>query len=896
MLFIRLFFVLTSCVLFACSPNKGAETAGSSVQKLSLVPAKQQHIDEIAETLVIKYQHVDNTPSPMCDQSKENGNCFLARIVLTAKQPIVAKDWQIIFSQITPVQTSVSEEFTITHLNGDLHQITLTENFQGFQQGETKVIDFYANFWSLSETDALPNYIVASTNYLTDITPREIASTKVKIDPDTGLEILPYVVAYADEDKQFKRSKNDKTKWLTAERLYQRNQKQIFAGLDELNQQVKSQVIPTPKQASFSPNISLNIAQGFNYQYNNVAKDSVAAAIDRLARLGIADNANSDVKVKLNIQPQNDKPIGSYSLQINEKAITVSSGDNTGIFYGLQTLASLYRVGENTLPVGEVTDQPHFPFRSLLLDVARNFRDKNFVIKLLDQMSAYKLNKLHLHLGDDEGWRLEIPSLPELTQVGGKRCFDIQERNCLMPQLGAGLNTESPVNGYYRVADYQEILAAATARHIQVIPSLDMPGHSRAAVKAMTARYHHYMALEQPDKASQYLLHEFDDKTQYSSVQHYNDNTINVCLPSSFAFVKEVMQQVKTIHQQAGQPLTRYHIGADETAGAWVESPACQNFLANNTYQVTKASELGGYFVERVANMLADMGIEAAAWSDGLTHTRTERMPAIIQGNAWTPLMWNGHHAAHDMANRNWQVVVSSPEAFYFDFPYEADPKEHGYYWASRHINSEKIFQFMPENLPIHAEFWLDREDNPYIADDTLKLDENGKILSSPIQPGKRFIGVQGQLWSENTRTDNTAEYKLFPRLLSLAERGWHKADWAVDYDHQGFVYSQDRKRFTKQHQAARDIAWLKFSAAIGLKEFDKMAIDKVHFRLPNVGAEIINGKLHANIAYPGLDIQYREQAGTWQLYQAPVVVNGKVEVRAKHQKSDRLGRSLFLK
>ena len=140
----------------------------------------------------------------------------------------------------------------------------------------------------------------------------------------------------------------------------------------------------------------------------------------------------------------------------------------------------------------------------------------------------------------------------------------------MVPQLGAGLDKTVAVNGYYSVADYTEILKAATARHIQVLPSLDMPGHSRAAVKAMAARYQKYMALEEEEKAKEFLLYDANDPTVYSSVQFYGDNTINACMESSYAFVKEVMSQVKQIHADAGQPLTRYHIGADETAGAWV--------------------------------------------------------------------------------------------------------------------------------------------------------------------------------------------------------------------------------------------------------------------------------------------------------------------------------------
>ncbi len=196
-------------------------------------------------------------------------------------------------------------------------------------------------------------------------------------------------------------------------------------------------------------------------------------------------------------------------------------------------------------------------------------------------MAAYKLNRLHLHLADDEGWRVEIAGLPELTDIGARRCHDPSERTCLLAQLGAGPDPSTPVNGYYSRADYIEIVRAAQARHIQVIPSFDMPGHSRAAIKAMEARAARLRAEGKPEaEAGRYLLSEAGNKSVYSSIQHYTDNTINVCLDSAYAFLGKVVDEMAVLHAAAGQPLTRYHIGADETPGAWSASPACAAYEA----------------------------------------------------------------------------------------------------------------------------------------------------------------------------------------------------------------------------------------------------------------------------------------------------------------------------
>jgi hexosaminidase len=837
----------------------------------------QKDINDIAKHLDVNYRVVTNIPTDKCDSEVVDGVCFEVELNLTAQKAIAAKDWTIHFSHIAPIQSFESNDFSVKRLNGDLHLISLQEKYAGFTAGETKTLLFRAQFWALAESDIMPNFIVSAPG----LKPRVIESTKPYIDQETSLEVLPHVESFTDETTQFKRSANDSTEWLTSAKLYQRNAVLVDDKLSALQA-----IIPTPKSINIDVNKGfVNISQGVNVSLGNVKYQDVDAALTRLTTLGLKQN-KLGLPLHLSIANNDSKIIGSYRLAVTDKAITIVGVDGNGVFNGLQSLASLLKVGENRLPLLNVDDEPHYAFRGMLIDVARNFHSKEFILNLLDQMAAYKLNKLHLHLGDDEGWRLEIPSLPELTDIGARRCFDVTEETCLMPQLGAGIDGNSSVSGYYSVSDYQEILKAASARHIQVIPSLDMPGHSRASIKAMTARYKKYQALEDEKKAKQFLLEDFADTTKYSSVQFYSDNTINACLESSYDFVVEVMTQVKKIHADAGQPLTRYHIGADETAGAWLESPECKAFVAKNDKGVTKMSELGAYFIERVASILSELDIETAGWSDGMEHTRKENMPAIVQANAWDALFWGGHDKVHQLANRDWQVVISSPDVLYFDFPHEADPKEHGYYWASRHTNTEKVFQFMPDNLPVHAEFWLDREDNAYVADDT----------KTPLAEGQKFLGIQGQLWSENVRTDDMVEHKVFPRLLALAERAWHLADWTVPYNYQGAKYSSQTNNFNADMKANRDRAWSLFANTLGQKEFAKLELAQIDYRLPTVGALIKSGKLHANIAFPGLTIEYQINDSEWKVYAGPVAVDGKVSVRSRSTDGLRASRTTEVK
>jgi hexosaminidase len=872
--------MIASTALIACEPaqqsNTKTQSKTESVERV-LTEATQTNLDDIATTLDVKYKVITNIPTDKCDKAKADGLCFEVELSLTASQTINSNAWGIHFSQIAPIQSFESEEFSVAHINGDLHKISLKETFKGFKAGETKTLLFRAMFWSLSESDAMPNYIVSSKN----LEPRVIVSTKTYVDDETGLEVLPYVVPFHDYDKQFKRSKADSTQWLNSKTLYERNAK---LGDDKLD--VLKVIIPTPKSVLYDKsNAMLELSSGINVNFGNVKEADVKAALERLLNLGINNNIHGK-PVNLSITEDKNKMIGSYQLAITDTGIKVVGIDATGVFNGLQSLSSLITLGSTKVPLLVAVDEPHYEFRGLLIDVARNFHDKDFILSMLEQMSAYKLNKLHLHLGDDEGWRLEIPSLPELTEVSASRCFDLKDEQCLVSQLGAGVDKTSEVNGYYSVADYQEILKAASARHIQVIPSLDMPGHSRAAIKAMAARTKKYEIAEQSDKAQQFNLYDKNDPTVYSSVQFYNDNTINVCLESSYDFVTEVMTQVKQIHADAGQPLTRYHIGADETAGAWIESQACKDFIANNDKGVKDMSELGAYFIERVASILSELDIETAGWSDGMEHTRKENMPAIVQANAWDALFWNGQNKVHQLANRDWQIVLSTPDVLYFDFPYEADPKEHGYYWASRHTNTEKVFQFMPDNLPIHAEFWLDRQDNAYEADDT----------KTPLKAGNRFLGLQAQLWSENTRTDNVAQYKIFPRLLAVSERAWHLADWAVPYNYQGAKYNQNSGVFTDENKAKRDLQWKVFANVIGQKVLPKLENDKMFYRLPTVGAIVKDSTLYTNIAFPGVAIEYQEQGREWVQYQVPVTVKGDVKVRSTSFDGQRKGRSVLVK
>ncbi|ROQ30701.1 family 20 glycosylhydrolase [Gallaecimonas pentaromativorans] len=781
----------------------------------------QPQLDKMAAGLEVQYQVLAQSGAKACAKDLGDGHCFKARLTLTLPFDQPDTHWQLYLGLVNPVQSFTSDSLAIRHLNGDLHQITPKVPFE---KGHPLHIDWYASFWQLSYGDSLPNFYLAAPG----LKPALLAATRSVPGAVLPHQEMPFIKG----ELPHKRTLDDDTPVADANWYYGRYPEPVPAS-----------------EIALLPNAAKVVAKGGRVKTHGFALDAKLAALTGLP-------ASPDgLAVATRIEP--DLGSEAYQLNIDNSGVTLAAGDEAGRFYGLETLSQLFDGA--SLPVVHIEDAPRYGFRGLHLDLARNFLGKAFVLQLIEEMAALKLNKLHLHLADDEGWRLAIPDLPELTAVASKRCHDLSERHCLLPMLGAGPVSTSR-DGYLSVADYQDILKAAKARHIEVIPSLDMPGHSRAAIKAMEARF-------QATGDSQYRLVEPADSTRYQSVQYYNDNTLNPCLASTYAFTGKVFSALKAIHQQAGVPLKRYHIGADETAGAWADSPACRQLIKAG--KVANTGQLLPYFLEKVTAQLDNLGIEAAAWSDGLEKVAREHLPAHVQANVWTPLYWGGEKVAHQMANAGFDVVYSFPELTYFDFPAAPDPQEPGYYWGTRYLDAAKLYAFMPDKLAANASQFKDRQQHPYQADHW------------PLEKPQNIKGIQAQLWSETVRSPAQAWYRLLPRLAIMADKAWHKAPWeALEGDAR------------QQGEAA---GYAQLSATISrhwLARWDKKALP---YRIGPVGAEKRGNTYRLRATLPGLTIQVKPKGqDNWQSWQPGMALSAPFAARALTN-TGRAGRAIWV-
>ena len=400
-------------------------------------------------------------------------------------------------------------------------------------------------------------------------------------------------------------------------------------------------IIPTPAKYQLTAG---------TFEWDPQACWQVAAeaepAIEWLHRmLGTAKNQSHTGTLKAEIDTSLAQE--QHQITVTSDGLIIRAAEAAGF---TRAAASLVQLAEKSnsgavhLPCLTLDDSPLHNYRGLMLDCARHFHPVAVILDLLDWMALYKLNHFHWHLTDDEAWRLEILAFPELTDTGAWR----GQHEQLPPQLGSG---HRRYGGYYSQADVKVVLAAASQRNITVIPEIDIPGHSRAAIQSLPQ-----------------LLQEPADTSQYLSVQFFDDNVLNPGLAGTYHFLDTVLAEVCELF-----PGSLVHMGADEVPqGVWQNSPACRSLMEREAY--TEALDLQGHLLRHVQDFLSARGRTLVGWEEAAHGEKLKHCAPICA--------WTGNDAVAATAAAGYPVISCPAPWAYLDLAWDNSPEEPGLYWA----------------------------------------------------------------------------------------------------------------------------------------------------------------------------------------------------------------------
>jgi hexosaminidase len=793
----------------AADMNAAAPAALDAARPFGLAAMLSQNL---ALHYAIDNNHAAAAGVPCAALGADWASCATGRLILInrGQQTITDGGWKLYLHSIRRIFRIDRPGFALRHLTGDLYELTPQPGALRLAPGARLELPFVAEYWFLRYSDLLPRpYVV-------------VAGAR------------PAVLQYNDTD--------DETRYVESLPADAQNNSRGNAPTVDA-QPVSARVLPAVKrERTLDGTLALH---GIELRLPDLSYAQVAALREHARAIGLGD---SDTRVVGMVAPQRlpaDIAVpGGYRLAIGPRGAFIEGYDAAGVYYGVQTILSLVPAGGGRIPQMVVEDAPRFTHRGMHVDLARNFKHPDTLRRLIDQMSAYKLNRLHLHLSDDEGWRIEIPGLPELTEVGARRCHDPSETHCLLPQLASGPDNRSG-GGYLTREDYIALVRYAADHFVQVIPEIDMPAHSRAAVVSMEARYRRLHAQGREQEATQYRLLDPQDTTQLTTVQFYDRRSdVNPCVPGTLNFATKVIREIAAMHAAAQVPLPIWHFGGDEAKnillGAgfqplngtdpgkgrvdmaaqdkpWARSPVCQALLQRG--EIKSIDELPTRLAKQVSTVVAANGIGTmAAWQDGLKNASGPQDFSThnVMVSLWDTVFWGAADSARDYSAKGYQTVLALPDYLYFDFPYTLDPHERGYYWGSHATDEYKVFSFAPENLPQNAEVFGDRDGNPFEA--------TGTGAAPHIE------GIQAQAWGEVMRNDRFLEYMVYPRLLALAERAWHKADWELPYT-AGVRYKLGDTHHVDMNALNRD--WAGFATVLKARELAKLQRAGIGYRAP---------------------------------------------------------------
>lgn len=828
--------LLCISLLFSCSKSSDSDKSESAVA------------DEAPKRLKISLELIDNNYQ---NQARSRSVLTLTN---TGDEELPVTGWKLFFNGGAPA-TFDSTIAKVTLFNGDLHYISPGPAFKALPPGQSTRLEVLAGKIRNKTDFPVGFYLVLDKN------PEQAFPVEVAINSGKIFE------------------KSDRS---LAETLFTENQ--------------KIQTIPEDRLPTVFPTPVSYQKQGTPF----VLTDQMVIAAEKEFRPEaefLATALTPILGTKLVLQEQGSgkaiflqKKAGlgaeAYELTVNQDGIRLSATTRAGMFYGIQSLQTLIpaaaligKTGSITIPGIVVSDAPRFPYRALMVDIARNFQPKAEILKVLDVMALYKLNTFHFHFSEDEGWRVEMPSLPELTEVGAKRAHTTDEQKNLIPSYGSGPSTSNTSGtGFYSKADFIEILKYARDRHIDVIPEIESPGHARAAIKAMDARYDKLLKAGNKAEAERYLLRDVADKSVYRSVQGWNDNVINVSLPSTYTFMERVVDDLRVMYKEADAPLKTIHFGGDEVPeGVWQKSPAVQKLMAGNP-AVKTTDDLWYYYFGKINQIVKSRGLFLSGWEEiGLKKvTQNGKVTWVpnqafasenFRVNVWKNSPGSGaEDLAYRMANAGYKVILTGVTHMYLDLAYNPSSEEPGQYWGG-YVDTDKPFSFIPYNYLRNLKDDFTRK---RIAPSMIKSRE------AVTEAGKaNLVGIEAPLWSETNRTPQQFEYKLLPKLLAVAERAWAKDPaWAREKD--------DAKSDQLYNQA-----WSEFVHVVGKRELPRLDVfaGGYQYRIPAVGAKVSNGKVSANVQFPGLIIRYTtdgtEPTAKSEVYSEPVTQTGNVKFKA---------------
>ncbi|WP_432221626.1 beta-N-acetylhexosaminidase [Flavobacterium sp. TMP13] len=498
------------------------------------------------------------------------------------------------------------------------------------------------------------------------------------------------------------------------------------------------QIIPKP--------VSLEISKG-KFLINSNTKISassdlknegqyLSSLLSELTKTNIPLYTKNGGNIELKIDNSIKEKEG-YLLSITSNKVMISGKTATGVFYGIQTLRQLLPVSVKsdtktvdkiTLPAVIINDYPRFYYRGMHLDVGRQLFPVNFVKKYIDLIAMHKMNVMHWHLTEDQGWRIEIKKYPKLTDVGSKRFGTITGH--LHKETG---NDEQEYGGFYTQEEVKDIVKYATQRHITVIPEIELPGHASAAIAS-------YPYLSCFPKEATVITNNMGSKAGKQAQEKGNpklvqetwgvfDDVFCAGNEKTFDFLEDVLAEIIPLF-----PSEYIHIGGDECPKSnWKRCPDCQKRMKENN--LANEHELQSYFIQRIEKHLSTKGKKIIGWD--------EILEGGLAPNA-TVMSWRGEKGGIEAAKQQHNVIMTPGTHCYFD-KYQVDKEDQSKepIAIGGFISVEKVYSYDPV---------------PNVLTDDEK---------------KYILGAQGNVWTEYIKTTSQIEYMILPRMTALSEVVW---------------------------------------------------------------------------------------------------------------------------